>query len=176
MINTINNKQISLLEKIFNKWDNFSALNYYKNPFFDKKWNIIYIHTEATPNKILYESLILFLSKISCNSFYTITTTTIYNHHDILLKNKISDSYEKYCEELQTSYIRYDNYFIFGEIALWGISYNIDTEILTLGFDNSIKVIVESCFQGKKLIISSQLADKINHDILNYKFNEYHLE
>ncbi|RGZ62776.1 hypothetical protein DW980_15295, partial [Bacteroides stercoris] len=107
---------------------------------------------------------------------YKLTTTTIYNHHDILLKNKISDSYEKYCEELQTSYIRYDNYFIFGEIALWGISYNIDTEILTLGFDNSIKVIVESCFQGKKLIISSQLADKINHDILNYKFNEYHLE
>lgn len=160
----LDNSHTVLLSNIFTKWNKDIALDYYRHPFQNPDWDVLYIYSAPAIDKDSYSFFVKFFSLINNDKIYTIPIS--HNIGDILLENDISENHARYDEGLQESYLRYIDCLIFGNNPCWGICCMIDTEILSFGFDRTLKSIVEKVFRQNKFILSQELADEINSMLL----------
>lgn len=160
----LNNSHIELVSNIFVKWNKDIALDYYRHPFQNPDWDILYIYSAPAIDIDSYSFFIKFFSLINEDKFYTCPIS--YNIGDELLESDISENHARYDEGLQEAYLRYFDCLIFGNNPCWGISCMIDTEILSFGFDRSLKGIVEKVFNKNKFILTQELADEVNSMLL----------
>ena len=156
----LNNSHIELLSNVFIEWNIDIALDYYKHPFQNPDWDILYIYSAPAIDMDSYPFFIKFFSLINEDKFYTVPISD--DIEDELLENDITENYARYDEGLYESFLRYDECLIFGNNPCWGISCMIDTEILSFGFDRSLKGIVEKIFRKNKFILTQELADEVN--------------
>ncbi|WP_418813325.1 hypothetical protein [Paraprevotella clara] len=156
----LNNSHMELLSNVFVEWNIDIALDYYKHPFQNPDWDILYIYSAPAIDMDSYPFFIKFFSLINEDKFYTVPIS--YDIEDKLLENDITENHARYDEGLQESFLRYDDCLIFGNNPCWGISCMIDTEILSFGFDRSLKDIVEKIFRKNKFILTQELADEVN--------------
>ena len=88
----LNNSHIELVSNICVKWNKDIALDYYRHPFQNPDWDILYIYSAPAIDIDSYSFFIKFFSLINEDKFYTCPIS--YNIGDELLESDISENHD----------------------------------------------------------------------------------